>query len=143
LWSPVTAEEAPPTTNIGDRPREVRAPAGKVLLVDDEELVRSSTAGMLVALGFEVLEATSAEEAIDAIERGAAFDILITDDLMRGQTGLALAEHVREFHPETPVLILSGYADVASFGERYPLLPKPFRQDELSDALQGFLRAPH
>jgi CheY-like chemotaxis protein len=57
-------------------------PVGRILLVDDEELVRSSTAQMLGDLGFDVAEATSAEEAIAAVEGAAAFDILITDYLI-------------------------------------------------------------
>jgi CheY-like chemotaxis protein len=116
-------------------------PVGRILLVDDEELVRSSTAQMLGDLGFDVAEATSAEEAIAAVEGAAAFDILITDYLMSGQTGLALADWVRERHPGKPILILSGYADVASLAERYPLLPKPFRTDELQAALDEVLGA--
>jgi FixJ family two-component response regulator len=60
---------------------------------------------------------------------------------MSGHTGLVLADRVRRTHPDKPVLLLSGYADVASLGESYSLLPKPFRQDELADALEEVLRA--
>ncbi|WP_324808750.1 response regulator [Sphingomonas sp. LY29] len=65
--------------------------AGTALLVDDEELVRSSTREMLTDLGFSVVEAASAEEALHLVGQGLELDLLVTDHLMPGMSGTELA----------------------------------------------------
>jgi CheY-like chemotaxis protein len=68
---------------------------GSVLLVDDEELVRLSTADMLTDPGYAVIEAASAEEALKLVNQGEHFDLLVTDHLMPGMNGKDLARTVR------------------------------------------------
>jgi CheY-like chemotaxis protein len=104
---------------------------GLALLVDDDDLVRMSTADMLVDLGFEVVEAGSGEEALQLIHAGAKLDLLITDHLMPGMDGLELAWQVRHLRPALPVLIVSGYAEVDGIEPNLPRLTKPFRSAEL------------
>ncbi|HEX2726762.1 MAG TPA: response regulator, partial [Beijerinckiaceae bacterium] len=106
--------------------------AGTALLVDDEEAVRMSTADMLAELGYEVVEARSAEEALGLVNRGVHFDLLVTDHLMAGMTGVDLARAVRERRPEAPVLIVSGYAEAEGVAPDLPRLTKPFRLPELA-----------
>lgn len=108
---------------------------GTILLVDDEEIVRSSTADMLLDLGFHVVEADSAEQALAILERGDSFALLITDHLMPGMSGAALARITQADRPAMPVLLLSGYADVAEVAPDLARLGKPFRQSELSDCV--------
>lgn len=109
--------------------------SGTALVVDDENLVRMTTADMLADLGYKVIEATSGEEAMRLISDGAQFDLLVTDHLMPGMTGTDLAYAVRKLRPERPVLIVSGYADIAGIDATLPRLAKPFRRDELAARL--------
>lgn len=108
---------------------------GTVLLVDDDQLVRSSTADMLTDMGYEVEEAISAEHALQLMSGGIAFDLLITDHLMPGMTGTDLVSAVRSRSPNVPVLVISGYAEDAGIDPDLPRLIKPFRQHELEAML--------
>ena len=85
--------------------------AGTALLVDDEELVRMSTADMLIDLGYEVIEAPSAEEALRLIRDGLRPELLITDHLMHGIDGTDLARVVLLEVIGVQVLLVSGYAE--------------------------------
>ena len=103
------------------------AGAGTVLLVDDEEQVRMSTAAMLSDLGYEVVEADGAERAMDMVRDGLQPDLVVTDHLMPGMNGTDLARRLRTQEPHLPVLIVSGYADVEGIAPDLPRLTKPFR----------------
>ncbi|WP_333574015.1 GAF domain-containing protein [Sphingomonas sp.] len=110
------------------------SPRGKVLLIDDEEVVRDSTAAMLIDLGFAVIEAASAEEATLRIERDPV-DLVITDHLMTGMTGTQFAQQLRNTHPHIPLLLVSGYADLDGVDSSISRLVKPFRRDELEASI--------
>nr|WP_314444373.1 PAS domain S-box protein [uncultured Sphingomonas sp.] len=110
--------------------------AGTVLLVDDEELVRESTAGMLADLGYRVAEADCGEAALALVDEGLRPNLLVTDQLMPGLSGTDLAVRLRERFAGLPVLVVSGYADLESLSPAFPHLSKPFRQAELSAALE-------
>jgi signal transduction histidine kinase len=134
LWLPVSLSSA--DTGI-ERPVELpqRGGLGTALLVDDEELVRMSTADMLMDLGYSVIEAASGEEAVKLIDTGQHFDLLVTDHLMPGMTGTDLAHAVRVKHPNIPVLLVSGYAEHDGIEPGLPRLIKPFRSDQLAGSL--------
>lgn len=108
---------------------------GVALLVDDEELVRASTAYMLAELGYRVVEAASGEEALQLLGTGQLFDLLITDHLMPGISGTDLARLVGTSRPGTRILIVSGYAEREGLDPDLPRLAKPFRKDELAASL--------
>lgn len=108
---------------------------GVVVLVDDEELVRASTASMLAELGYDVVEASSAEEALRCLADGLNPALVVTDHLMPQMTGTELAQLLREHRPCLPVLIISGYAEDEGIAPDIPRLTKPFRQAELSEKL--------
>jgi CheY-like chemotaxis protein len=138
LWLPVS------TTSVATEPRLASPSArpvrrGIALLVDDEELVRMSTADMLIDLGFEVFEATSAEDALRLIDAGTAPDLLVTDHLMPGMNGADLARTVRAKNPNLPVLLVSGYAEVEGIAPELPRLTKPFRNSELAASVSALL----
>jgi signal transduction histidine kinase/CheY-like chemotaxis protein len=133
LWLPVSDEAVESAERIVDS-TSMRA-AGTALLVDDEELVRSSTAEMLRELGYEVAEAASAEEALRLIGNGLRPDLLVTDHLMPGIDGTDLARMVRSHRPEVQVLIISGYAECEGIAPDLRRLTKPFRSDELQTSL--------
>lgn len=135
LWLPVSPDAIGSDDQIRVLPR-ISVARGTALLVDDEELVRMSTADMLNDLGYDVVEAKSAEEALHLIDAGVAPTILVTDHLMPGMNGEELARSLRTRMPDLPVLIVSGYAEAEGIAPDLPRLTKPFRNAELADRLE-------
>jgi PAS domain S-box-containing protein len=134
LWLPTT-RDSPGSVGAGANQPSPRGPAGVVLLVDDEELVRASTAAMLGDLGYVVVEAGSSEDAVNQLRDGLRPDVLITDHLMAGMNGTDLARRVRAEHADVKVLIISGYAEADGVAPDLARLTKPFRQAELAECL--------
>ena len=110
--------------------------AGNALLVDDEALVRASVGAMLSDLGYEVTEAGSGAEALRLINGTNPFDLIVTDHLMPGMTGTELAEEVRRRAPDQRIVIISGYSDIDEIAPDFARLSKPFRQEELAQAIR-------
>jgi CheY-like chemotaxis protein len=142
LWLPASAEP------VGERQAKAEKVAstlarGTALLVDDEDLVRESTANMLTDLGWLVIEADSGEAAISCMRTMDGPDLLITDYLMPGMSGAELARQVRAIRPELPILIVSGYAEAEGIASGLPRLNKPFRKDELASTVSSLLGAAH
>lgn len=104
----------------------------KVLLVDDEALIRMSVADNLIELGYEVVEAGSAAEALEHVSSGIVPDLLVTDHMMPGMTGAQLASELRGIMPKLPILMITGYADLKpEQASGLVVLAKPFRMAEL------------
>ncbi len=111
---------------------EASGGAETVLVVEDEDSVRSLIKRVLSGAGYRVLEAASGDEAEAGPWRQAAVDLVVTDVVMRGTSGPELARRLREERSDLPVLLISGYpgnrVDLdASFG----FLAKPFSKREL------------
>ena len=142
LWLPVS-DSVP--ASAAARPEPEAAPAGNagtVLLVDDEPLVRASTADMLGEMGFEVVEADSGADALALIDLRAP-DLVITDHLMPGLSGTDLALILAAERPGLPVLIVSGYAELDGLPADLPRLTKPFRQADLAECIGKLRRDSH
>lgn len=133
LRLPIVEGESMSTDSEVDRPGHTGA--GIALLVDDEDLVRASTAEMLVDIGYEVVEEATAEAALQRMRDGFRPALLVTDHLMPGMTGTGLARAAREVDPQLPVLIISGYAEVEGIAGDLPRLTKPFRRNELEASI--------
>jgi len=134
IWLPRSVE--PLETSQGfERLGACGGETGVVLLVDDEAQIRAVTGEMLAELGFQVHEASAPETALLAIKAGLKPDILITDHLMPGMTGVELASAVSEILPNALTLIISGFAEVESIDASLPRLSKPFVQRDLANAL--------
>jgi PAS domain S-box-containing protein len=126
------------------RPAEgTQAGSGSVLLVEDEASVRRLSRRALEAAGFRVLEAEDGRRALELVAE-AAPDVVVSDIVMPGMSGLELADRIAERYPEVPVLFVSGYADEAV--ESRPLrsagrdlLWKPFRPQQLVDRVRQLL----
>lgn len=134
LWLPISISAA----DIDDAPSDptfVSAARGVVLLVDDEDVVRASTADMLEEFGYEVQQASSGDVALAMVADGLKPDLLVTDHLMPGMTGVQLASALRGVIPELPILIVSGYAEADGITPALPRLTKPFRMAELAERL--------
>jgi nitrogen-specific signal transduction histidine kinase/CheY-like chemotaxis protein len=138
LWLPVSAV---PLRNDDARsePIKVDGARGLVMLVDDEEVVRISTADMLTDFGYRVLEADSAEAALALLNEGARPDLLVTDHLMPGMSGVDLVREIRKSVPDLPVLIVSGYAESEGIAPDLPRLTKPFRSADLAASLSALI----
>ncbi|OLP59760.1 hypothetical protein BJF93_21830 [Xaviernesmea oryzae] len=111
--------------------------SGVALLVDDEDLVRLSTAEMLRELGYDVVEAESAEVALKLFEQGLTPTLLLTDHLMPGISGTELARAILAARPDVQVLIVSGFLEVEDVAPDLPRLTKPFRREELMNMLSN------
>ncbi len=118
----------------------------RVLLVDDEDPVRSVYEEILQISGHDVVAASGGEEALARFQKGR-FDLLITDLSMDGMSGFELVERVKQVDPEVPVILLSGWAieqeedRVRSAGIDSVLI-KPCRIDAVRRAVQQALRKP-
>jgi PAS domain S-box-containing protein len=134
IWLPESLEAAECGEALPNASKPARQ-SGAVLLVDDEEYVRVVAMDMLTDLGFEVREADSAEAALRVLDDGLKPDLLITDHLMPGLTGVELARAVRARLPATKILIVSGFAESAGLDPALPRLTKPFVQSDLAAAL--------
>jgi PAS domain S-box-containing protein len=134
LWLPVSASAPAFAAARREPDPEPPSGAGTVLLVDDEPLVRASTADMLGEMGFEVVEADSGADALALIDLRAP-DLVITDHLMPGLSGTDLALILAAERPGLPVLIVSGYAELDGLPGDLPRLTKPFRQADLAECI--------
>ncbi|MDB5597483.1 MAG: sensor hybrid histidine kinase [Hyphomicrobiales bacterium] len=118
--------------------------AGKplcVLVVDDDPLVLMNTTAMLEDLGHRVLEATSGEQALRVLRRSPDVDLLITDQLMPGMTGTQLVEAVRPAHPDLPIILATGYAEMSpDAAPGVPRLDKPFLQKGLARVISASMQ---
>jgi signal transduction histidine kinase/CheY-like chemotaxis protein len=129
-----------------DRPPETeRASVGdllvlkglRVLLVDDDPDVRTVTGQMLEELGCAVESVDGGEAALEAARRGVAFQAALIDFAMPGLNGGETARRLRELEPGLPVVLMSGYADLANLAESWigPVLHKPFDAQALGREL--------
>jgi len=110
-----------------------------VLLVEDNPQVREFAEGLLVDLGCRVLPSESAVEALDRLQEGG-IDLVLSDVVMPGLSGVALARRIREDHPGVPVLLATGYSDeILKRGSEFVVLGKPFGAADLSKAMATVL----
>ena len=117
-----------------------------ILVVEDEEDVRSSTVQLLSALGYQVFEAGDAASAVELIDSGAKIDLVFSDVMMPGKlSSVDLSRAVRTKLPAAQLLFTSGYAEgVLAQDGRYDagvnLLQKPYNADVLSARIRHLLR---
>ena len=126
---------------------EVGAGGGcAVLLVDDEELVRTATAEYLVQAGFSVREAADAAAALALLDHGFRPDVIVTDHMMPGMTGLDMARALRARQDATPILMVTGYAEVltttaAAQEVALTVLSKPVEPSRLARSIRHMAAA--
>ncbi|MBI2060999.1 MAG: response regulator [Nitrospirae bacterium] len=118
-----------------------------VLLVEDDDMVRTIACRILRAGGYEVIEASNAQEALARIEKsGPRLDLLVTDVVMPGMSGWELVDLVRQNSPKTRALLISGYEAHQMLEKRMSdsymhFLPKPFSMKTLSEKVREVLDA--
>lgn len=113
----------------------------RILIVEDEVLVLVDTADYLRSRGFEVTEATNADDAVRILKSGMAVSLVFTDIRMPGSLdGYGLADYMRVHHAETPVLTTSGHISAADCPPGFPLpIPKPYALDQVAAQIEGLL----
>ena len=107
----------------------------QVLVVDDERDIRDGSERILTRKGYKVTTATNGEEALKCVEK-TEFAIVLLDLKMPGMDGLEVLRLIRESHPETLVIVITGYATIETAIEAmkrgaYDFMPKPFKPDQL------------
>lgn len=151
---------ARPGLSVAAQPAEPPAPTAagaqgaRVLLVEDEALVRLSTVALLRDLGYRVVDCASAEAALERLTGGAdgheagmagagedgEFDLLLTDIGLPGMDGRALAARAAELRPGMAVVLMTGYDRTGGeTGGRWPHLDKPFAPQHLTETLARVL----
>ena len=142
LWLPVSPEAASAETGGAASPEPSAEPARRsrrlrILLVDDDALISMSTAAMLEDLGHRVVETNSGAQALEAVDSGEPFDLVITDYSMPRMNGAQLAEEVRKRLPQIPILLATGYAEFPpGFQLDLPRLSKPYHQHRLDEEIR-------
>ncbi len=140
LWLPVAVSPVKEVDNVPSEQPLTPPPASVILVVDDDALINMSTVDMVQDLGHTVLEAYSGKEALQILGSGQRIDALITDYAMPGMTGVELADRARELHPDLPILLATGYADLPSGTTTdLPRLAKPYQQAELETQISRLL----
>jgi signal transduction histidine kinase/DNA-binding response OmpR family regulator len=125
---PSAAPAAAPAARLHLRPK-------RVLLVEDEVVLRMSTTDMLEQLGCFVAGAGSGEQALDLLAQDGSFDLLVTDLGLPGMSGEELASQVRRRYPRLPVVIASGYGRSGVHAEGLQFISKPYSAIDLQQAL--------
>ena len=111
----------------------------RVLLVEDNPQVRDFAEGLLADLGCRVVSAESGEEALDQLAADG-IDLIVSDVVMPGMSGVELAYKVQDIHPTVPILLATGYSDeIVQRGSEFSVLLKPFGAADLSKAMTAAL----
>jgi PAS domain S-box-containing protein len=143
LWLPLA--ETPATRQQTEVMKEANGHADtklKILVVDDDSLIAMSTTGMLEELGHAVVEVTSGAEALQVLDSGDRFDLMITDYSMPKMNGAQLAEAVRAKRPGLRILLATGYAEIPEGKTlNLPRIGKPYRQKELATEIEKLLKS--
>ena len=118
------------------RDPEPAVPGARILLVEDDHRVRAATVGALEDLDYEPVSCSSGAEAI-ALFEAQDFDLVISDVIMPEMTGPELIRILKERHPETAVLFVTGYVGDGEGNDLvgYDLLRKPFTVTGLANAV--------
>lgn len=146
-----TRGDAPRDTESGplgeSRPRAGGLPGGtgeRILLVDDEDTVRRVTERLLQKLGYAVTATQGAETALEILETTEdPFDLVLTDVVMPGMTGIEMGEEIRRRYPDQRILFTSGYT-TREYGREpgqppQPFMPKPFSMADLARTVRRVL----
>jgi len=143
--------QASGTSEIAERDKKPASAAGgqgheTILVVEDESALRNLTVNVLQTLGYTVLAAANGKEAVQAANQFTnGIDLLLTDVVMPGMNGRALAEQLAVTRPDMHVLYMSGHTGqgvgqgVLAPGSNF--IPKPFTREKLADKIRQLLRS--
>lgn len=110
----------------------------RILVVDDDSLVRDTLSALLEDMGHVIVAADSGSQALAAFQQAGRFDLLVTDYAMPGMTGGELAVSLRKIDPALPIVMATGYAEALDGGGvQMTRLAKPFDQSTLASAISA------
>ncbi len=116
---------------------------GRILLVEDEDMVRVVAERALTRAGYTVTTARDGDEGLEIVQRGEAFDLIVSDVVMPAMDGPTMAREIRKLAPELPILFMSGYAEEQLRNElnldKVAFLPKPFSVQQIGDKVGAVL----
>jgi len=137
---------AVPVKEVVEEPEQLSdwSGGGRLLLVEDEDMVRAVAERALARAGYTVTCCSDGEEGLAAITGGGEFDLIVSDVVMPVLDGPAMARRIREIHPDLPVLFMSGYAEEQLRKEidipKMHFIAKPFSVQQIGDKVAEVLR---
>lgn len=146
IYLPVHIAEAGETPELM-RPRQKPTElwgSGTVLLVEDEDMVRSVAERALARHGYDVITATNGEEGLLVLKDRPDIDLLVSDVVMPMMDGPALGRHARALFPGMPIIFMSGYAEEqlrqSIALDNVEFLPKPFSFQKLAEVVRNAIQ---
>ncbi|WEK47336.1 MAG: response regulator [Candidatus Andeanibacterium colombiense] len=116
---------------------------GRILLVEDEDMVRAVAERALTRQGYDVVTAADGEEGLEKVAQGGIFDLVVSDVVMPNMDGPAMARELRRIAPGLPVLFMSGYAEEQLRNEidieDMHFIPKPFSVQQIANKVAEVL----
>ena len=132
------------TDDLGKAEASEWSSGGKLLLVEDEDMVRAVAERALVRAGYAVTAKADGDEGLAAIREGGEFDLVVSDVVMPAMDGPSMARAIREIRPELPILFMSGYAEEQLRRdidiENMHFLAKPFSVQQINDKVSAILQ---
>ncbi|NVD44043.1 hybrid sensor histidine kinase/response regulator [Qipengyuania atrilutea] len=139
------AQTGPSLSEEPDRGASEWGGGGKLLLVEDEDMVRAVAERALVRAGYSVTTASDGEEGLACVANGGEFDMVVSDVVMPIMDGPAMARGIRRVKPEIPILFMSGYAEEQLRRdidiENMHFMPKPFSVQQINAKVADILSA--
>ncbi len=138
-------DAGPAKAELAEVPAKQWSGGGRVLLVEDEDMVRAVAERALTRAGYTVTVASDGDEGLEIVEQGGEFDMIVSDVVMPVMDGPSMIREVRKLRPAMPVLFMSGYAeeqlrDQIGIADVH-FLPKPFSVQQISDKVGAVLAA--
>ncbi|RMH77853.1 MAG: response regulator [Calditrichaeota bacterium] len=146
-FPPGSGEPVSPDVSVSPAQEDealLTADGARILVVDDEAMIRESLQESLSVLGYEVLLAEGGEQAVEQVRQHPDIAVAIVDLAMPKMDGIQTLKAIRDINPEIRVLISSGYADEEKLRQEHPdihaFLPKPYHIQELARMLKELIR---
>ena len=146
IYLPVHEGGMPPPTTLAtlDAPPKDVWGTGRLLIVEDEPMVRAVAERALVRQGYTVETACDGEEALALFAEGKSYDLVVSDVVMPNMDGPAMARELRKQRPDMRILFMSGYAEEQlreSINlDKVAFLPKPFSVQQIAEAVRDALK---
>jgi PAS domain S-box-containing protein len=131
-----------PALGDGQPAAAVASAVEKALVVDDQDDVREMAVALFGTLGYQVISARNGIEALEALKNDRQIDVLFSDVVMPGMSGISLARQARLLAPSLKIILASGYASDAAGDEKsavdeFPLIAKPYTLAQILKELRA------
>jgi len=145
IYLPVHEGTEEDERKAGEEEQREWSGGGRILLVEDEDMVRAVAERALTRQGYIVITAADGDEGVEAVRNNPDFDLVVSDVVMPSMDGPAMAREIRQLAPGLPVLFMSGYAEEQLRREidieKMHFIPKPFSVQQIAAKVGEVLRA--